>query len=385
MNFDDKTRKKLTIWVAGIILLLMAAFLMMQNIGDVLSFIGRIVSVFMPLIIGVVMALILNVPMSLLERGILTKIAFPKKTSSKRGLAIFISFLIIFAIFAGIMLLIVPELVNALGVILSGIGKLPDMLSQLSAADLKRIPFGEYLMHLDWTGIVKNIQDWALNTGVVFADTAIMKVSSISSAVVKFTLGLVFSVYILYGKEKFKEQTCRLLRAWFPKRAAESAIHVGRLTNRVLKNFVAGQTMEALILGTLCMIGMFVLRIPYAMMVGVLTGVCAFIPVFGAFIGAAVGAFMILTISPLKAVEFLIFLVILQQIEGNLIYPKVMGSRVNLGSIWILVGVTIGGSLGGPIGMLAGVPVISIVYELVKEGTIYREKKQSLDSNKLGE
>lgn len=167
----------------------------------------------------------------------------------------------------------------------------------------------------------------------------------------------------------------RLIHAWLPKKTGISLIHIVSVCNVSFRNFIAGQATEAIILGTLCTIGMLILRLPYAPMVGALIGVTALIPIVGAYIGAITGAFLILTVSPLKAFVFIIFLIILQQIEGNLIYPRVVGSRVNLPAMWVLAAVTVGGNLSGPVGMLLGVPAASAVYELLKEATSKRELK----------
>lgn len=167
----------------------------------------------------------------------------------------------------------------------------------------------------------------------------------------------------------------RLIHAWLPEKTGISLIHIVSVCNVSFRNFIAGQATEAIILGTLCTIGMLILRLPYAPMVGALVGVTALITIVGAYIGAITGAFLILTVSPLKAFVFIIFLIILQQIEGNLIYPRVVGSRVNLPAMWVLAAVTVGGNLSGPVGMLLGVPAASAVYELLKEATSKRELK----------
>lgn len=199
-------------------------------------------------------------------------------------------------------------------------------------------------------------------------------VGSIAGSLVTFFIGLVFAIYILSGKEKLKQQVCRLLHAWIPPKIGGMLTHVAAVSIKTFRLFITGQAMEAIILGTLCMIGMVILRIPYAPMVGALVGVTALIPVVGAFAGTIVGAIMIITVNPFKAFVFVIFLLILQQVEGNLIYPKVVGSKINLPAIWVLAAVTVGGNLGGPIGMLLGVPATSAAYVLVKEATKRREE-----------
>ena len=186
-------------------------------------------------------------------------------------------------------------------------------------------------------------------------------------------IGLVFAIYILANKETLKRQGSRLIHAWLPQRVGGGLLHVATVCSRIFRSFVAGQVTEAFILGFLCFIGMLLLGLPYAAMIGALVGVSALIPIVGAFIGMFVGIFMILTVSPLKALIFAIFLLVLQQVEGNLIYPKVVGSKMNLPGLWVLAAITIGGELAGPIGMLLGVPTFSALYTLLKEATANRE------------
>ena len=212
-------------------------------------------------------------------------------------------------------------------------------------------------------------RDWGPSIMASAAGT----IGGIGSSVFNFVVGLVFSIYILYDKENLKKQATRLIRTWIPKRAADTVLHVAQVSNVTFRSFVTGQTTEAVILGTLCMIGMLILRIPFAPMIGALIGVTALIPIFGALIGMVVGAVMIVSVDPVKALIFIIFLLILQQIEGDIIYPRVVGSKMGLPGMWVLAAVTIGGSLGGAVGMLLGVPVFSVIYSLLNEATDKRE------------
>lgn len=186
-----------------------------------------------------------------------------------------------------------------------------------------------------------------------------------------------FCIYVLANKETLARQFGRLARVWLPKQFTNTASHIFTVCADVFQQFIIGQTTEAVILGSLCGIGMAILRIPYAPMVGALVGVTALIPYVGAFLATIVGAFMILTVNPFKALIFVIFLLALQQVEGNLIYPKVVGKKINLPAIWVLAAITIGGNLAGPIGMLLGVPAASAAYALIKEETIKREARSN--------
>lgn len=208
-------------------------------------------------------------------------------------------------------------------------------------------------------------------------NTAVGTVSSVVTLFTNLIIAIIFAIYILVNKVKLKRQIVRLVNAWIPKKIGNWGLHATSVGVTIFRNFVSGQTIEAVILGSLCMLGMWILRIPYPATVGALVGVTAFIPVVGALVGTVVGAFMILTVDPGKALIFVIYLLILQQIEGNIIYPKVMGGKVNLPAMWVLAAVTIGGGIAGPFGMLLGVPVTSTIYVLVKEATENRERRNA--------
>ena len=192
-------------------------------------------------------------------------------------------------------------------------------------------------------------------------------VTSIISTTVTLAVAFIFSIYILYWKEKLGNQFTRLFKRYIPDKITNKIFYVLCVLNKSFKSFIIGQCTEAVILGVLCMLGMLILRLPYAVMTGCLIGFTALIPIAGAYIGAGVGALMIFTVSPVQSVIFLIYLVILQQIEGNLIYPKVVGSSIGLPGIWVLAAVTVGGGVMGIMGMLVAVPVASAIYQIVRE------------------
>ena len=199
--------------------------------------------------------------------------------------------------------------------------------------------------------------------------------SSLVEAVTNFFVGLVFAIYVLIEKENLKRQFSKLLDKVLDKKKYEKMIKVLSLTNLTFSNFIKVQFVEACILGILCFIGMICFGLPYAATISVVIGFTALIPIFGAFIGCVLGAFLIFMVSPIDALIFIGFFLVLQQIEGNLIYPKVVGGKIGLPSIWVLVGVIAGGALGGVFGMLVGVPILSVVYALLKE---FANSKKSL-------
>lgn len=374
MDLSPQNKRTAAKWIIGVVAACIAIFLGLQNFGAVTQVLSTGLGLIMPLILGIVFALILNVPMSFFEKHLFrkTKKTFLKKL--RRPLSFLISVILIAAIIAGVVWLVIPELVNAFRILADGVLTFITTIRGMSAEELAKLPFGARLLEVDWDKLLGSVQTWLEKESGAIVNSAFGTVSSLVGGIFDFFVAVVFSVYILFGKETLKRQASRLVRAWLPRRFGSRFIHAAKVANANLRNFVSGQSLEAVILGTLCMLGMLILRIPYAPMVGALVGVTALIPVVGAFIGAAVGAFVILTVAPIKALEFLIFLVVLQQFEGNIIYPRVMGSRVNLPGMWILAAVTVGGGLAGPVGMLVSVPVASTAYVLIREATESREK-----------
>ena len=198
--------------------------------------------------------------------------------------------------------------------------------------------------------------------GVAFA--AVSSVFSVASTIV---IGFIFALYLLLDKDRLTTQLRLVIEKFLPERVVEKGNHILNIANDCFHKFIVGQCTEAVILGSLCMVGMLILRLPYAPMIGALVAFTALIPIVGAFIGAGVGAFLILMVSPSKALIFLIFIIVLQQIEGNLIYPRVVGSSMGLPGIWVLAAVTVGGGVMGIPGMMIGVPLMAVIYKLVKE------------------
>lgn len=375
MELTPEKRKKIGKWIIGIVAVCIVIFLGLQNIDAVANTTSWCIGLISPLILGFAFALILNVPMSFFESHLWAKTKKKSLQKLRRPLAFIISLFLIIGVIVGVVWLVIPELVAAIKVIVQAVVNLVNELSGMSEEELAALPFGKALLNINWDEILNTLQNWLKNQGGAIVDSAFGTIGSIVGGVADFFIAFVFAIYILLGKDKLKRQAGRLIRVWIPGNTGEWSIHAAKVAGQNFKNFVAGQSLEAVILGVLCMIGMLILKIPYAPMVGTIIGVTAFIPVMGAFIGGAVGAFMILTVDPFKAVVFIIFLVVLQQLEGNIIYPRVMGSRVDLPGMWILAAVTVGGGIAGPIGMLLAVPIASTIYVLIREATNEREKR----------
>ena len=379
MNKKDKFKsitKRYAKWIIGVAVILIVIYLGLANITDVSSAATWVAKLFTPLTVGFFMALILNVPMRFFESFMWPKAKrkFPKKI--RRPLAFTLSLVLILGILAGVIILVVPELINALKMIASSSMGFINEMAQLNKTEaITQLPFGSILAKINWSEIANNVEQWVKDQSGTIVNGAMDTVVSLVGGIVDFVFAVIFSIYILFSKEKLKAQAARLIRAWLPEKGGNYLIHTCDVANGVFRNFVAGQTIEAIILGSLCALGMVILRIPYAPMVSALVGVMSLIPVVGAFIGGGVGAFMIFTESPVKALVFVVFIIVLQQLEGNLIYPKVVGSQVQLPAIWVLAAVTVGGAVAGPTGILLGIPLVSTAYILIREATEKREQK----------
>ena len=379
MNKKDKFKsitKRYAKWIIGVAVILIVVYLGLANITDVSSAATWVAKLLTPLTVGFFMALILNVPMRFFESFMWPKAKrkFPQKI--RRPLAFTLSLVLILGILAGVIILVVPELINALKMIASSSMGFINEMAQLNKTEaITQLPFGSILAKINWSEIANNVEQWIKDQSGTIVNGAMDTVVSLVGGIVDFVFAVIFSIYILFSKEKLKAQAARLIRAWLPEKGGNYLIHTCDVANGVFRNFVAGQTIEAIILGSLCALGMVILRIPYAPMVSALVGVMSLIPVVGAFIGGGVGAFMIFTESPVKALVFVVFIIVLQQLEGNLIYPKVVGSQVQLPAIWVLAAVTVGGAVAGPTGILLGIPLVSTAYILIREATEKREQK----------
>lgn len=383
MEVTPEKRKKLTRWFISIATACILIFLGVQNIGVVANAVSWVTGLIMPLILGAAIALILNVPMRFFESHILSKTKKKGLQKLRRPLSFLISLVLIISVLAGVIWLVIPELVDAVKVIVQGIINFVNKLSAMDEAELAELPLSNILLNTDWDKLLDSLQTWLKNQSGAIVNTAVDTIGSLVGGIFDFFISFVFAIYMLFSKDKLKAQVKRLVRVWFPKNFGEWSIHAVSVAKINFRNFISGQSLEAVILGVLCMVGMWIFGFPYAPMVGALVGVTALIPVVGGFIGAGVGAFMILTVDPIKAVLFLVFIIVLQQLEGNLIYPKVMGSRVNLPGMWILAAVTIGGGIAGPVGMLLSVPIASTAYVLFKEATDKKEKNNLCIENNI--
>lgn len=330
--------------------------------------ISAIFSAALPLILGSVIAYVINILMSFYEKHYFPKSIKSGVIKSRRTVCMIGAFVTLVLIVAALGALVVPELVSC-GEVL--VAKVPGALDTLVAWVEKNEIVSEELIatlqQIDWEETLNQLLS-LLSTGASdIMGTAVNILSSFVSGIVTFVLALIFSLYVLTGKEKLGVQFDKLMKRYMKEKVYDKTKYVLSVVNDCFHRYIVGQCTEAVILGVLCALGMMILRLPYAGMIGALVAFTALIPVAGAYIGAGVGAFMILTESPMQALIFLIFIVVLQQVEGNVIYPRVVGSSMGLPAIWVLAAVTIGGGVMGILGMLLGVPIAAALYRLIKE------------------
>jgi predicted PurR-regulated permease PerM len=346
-------------------------FLAIHYWSSLTGFVGALFGAASALILGCVIAYVLNILMSFYEKHYFPKSKSEAVRKSKRIVCMLASILSLVAVVALIVGLVLPELAACFRLLIAEIPRaMNNVIDWLEANGfLATVMTEDAIMSLtaiNWQEKMTELMSM-LAAGVGgMAQVAVGAVSATVSGVAKFLIGLIFAIYLLIGKEKLGNQVNRLMEHYLLPSWNEAIRYVVRIFDNSFHKFIVGQCIEAVVLGVLCILGMTLLRLPYAMMIGTLIGFTALIPVAGAYIGAGVGAFMILTVSPVQALIFLVFVVVLQQLEGNLIYPKVVGSSIGLPGVWVLAAVTIGGGLMGIPGMLLGVPTVAALYQLIR-------------------
>lgn len=349
----------------------------------VLSGLKFILNIIFPFLMGGAIAFILNVPMHFLEDKIFGSERAQKKVVQRiaRPLSLALTILLVVGIIVMVMFVVIPELgatILTLGISIQDFVPKVQEWCEKFFHDNKEVMVWAESLNMDWQKILNSVIGFFKNGAGDVLNSTMSAARNLVSAVTTFFIAFVFACYILLQKEKLHVQMKKLLFAYLPKKRVEQALSVCSLTYRTFSNFLTGQCVEALILGTMFFVVMTIIRMPYAMLVGVLIAFTALIPIFGAFIGCAVGAFLILMVDPLKAVIFVIMFLVLQQIEGNFIYPKVVGNSVGLPSIWVLAAVSIGGSLMGVVGMLVFIPTVSVLYTLLRENIYHRLGKKGI-------
>lgn len=397
MELNWQNMKKIMIIVAfGIVL-----YIALQNFNSISIGIQSFMSILSPFILGACIAFVVNIPMKFFERKVfkanyqkknsidksqqtvsrIKRNTEPKFSKGKRFLSIFLSLFVIIFVLVWLMMLVIPELMNVIKNFIQYLSGLPAEIKPVIDEIIGNYPeLGNELLklQLDFSNILNTIIDFLKNAGTGLVDFVGKAISSTISSVANFVVGIIFTFYLLMSKEKIGKAFKRIILAFVPSKYALKILQITSLSKETFTKFITGQLKEAIILGLLCYIGMLILRIPYSLTISLLTMVTALVPIFGALIGATVGVILLLAVSPIKAVTFLIFIIILQQIETNLIYPKVVGDSVGLPGIIVLVAISIGGSLGGMLGMLVALPIASVIYALLRASVSKRLKEKNI-------
>ena len=354
--------------IRGLILFTVITVIVGINYIKVLGLLAAAVNMAAPFILGAAIAFVLNVPMRRIESSL--SHVLKKGSRLLRPVSMALSILLVAGVLFLVMFVVAPQLVRTLLGLQSSIpvffGEVRQWLEQLFAENPQILTNMEQIQ-IDWQQLFNDSLKFLKNGAGSMLDTTFSAAISIVNGMSTFLIGFIFSIYILLQKENLIRQIKKLLAAFLPERTVEGIVRIAALTSRTFSNFFTGQCMEAVILGSMFFIVLVVLRLPYALLIGVLIAFTALIPVFGAFIGWAVGAFLMLIISPMDALLFSVVFFTLQQIEGNMIYPHVVGNSVGLPSIWVLVAVTLGGSMMGVVGMLIFIPLCSVLYTLLRD------------------
>ena len=349
----------------------------------VLGVLKTIWDIIFPFVLGGAIAFLTNVPMSFLEKKIFENVKKKNKIVRKleRPISLILTIVLVVGVIALVMFGVIPQLTRTMGTLVTSIN---DFIPQMQSWIGEFFHNNQEIMNL--VDQIEFDPDQAIKWGISLLgngagnmmNTTMSAVGSIVSGVATFFIAFSFACYILFQKEKLHIQIRKVFFAFLPRQKADTFLKVCSLTYRTFANFLAGQCLEAVILGSMFVVTLSILRMPYALLIGILIAFTALIPIFGAFIGCAVGSFLIFMVNPQQAILFVIVFLVLQQIEGNLIYPHVVGESVGLPSIWVLAAVTIGGNLMGIVGMLVFMPLLSVIYTIFREFVYLRLRKQNI-------
>lgn len=343
-------------------------------------------NIFTPFIVGLVIAFIINVPMRWLE----SKMTKVKQHWVRRVIAMSLSFLLVVAILVGVLWVLIPEVVKTISDL---IPQLTEFVSDLEVnienlikdnPQLSNWLFGEGgAADFDWAGLIE--------TGLAFlgerlsdiVTTTLLALLSVGSFLISAFISIVFAIYVLYQKELLARQGRRLLYAFLPEKIADNTLRIMRLSNSAFSRFLSGQCIEVCILGSLFAIAMAIFNMPFIPLICVLIAITAFVPYVGAWVACFIGAFLIMVVDPTKALWFMAMFLVVQEIENNLIYPKVVGTSIGLSGMWVLLAISIGGELFGVFGMIVMIPIASVIYTLLSEATEKRLQKRNVANEKL--
>ena len=329
----------------------------------------NLLGIISPFIVGIAIAFVLNLVMRIFEEKVFSFLDSKKNlrySSLKRPLSVASTFITVFAVIIGLVVFIIPQLIDSVSTLTDTVPSYVKSFEEL----ISQYVSGTEILNTIWNNFLSAWREILQFTGqiVISSLSGVVNITvGFTSGVVNFILSLIFSIYMLLSKEKLQLGIKKIIYAVTKKNFADKIMYLGKISNESFSSYIGGQFIEAIIIGVLCFIGMIILRMPYALLISVLVAVTALIPIFGAFIGTIPSAFIILIIDPMKAIWFIVFIIVLQQIEGNLIYPRVVGSSVGLPPILVMLAMLIGGNTFGLLGMLLGIPTFSVIYKVSRE------------------
>ncbi|MGV3004000.1 AI-2E family transporter [Aerococcus urinaeequi] len=360
-------------WLALIAVFILAVI----NWSYLVQTVTMIWSVIFPLILGGMIAFVLNLLMTWIEKYLYPNAKNKYLKASRRPVAIILAILVVCLVIAATVVIVVPQLASAIMTLIEVVPETIENLTNWFNNQDALVPLVNDLANqanIDWNSIFTNVASGINNVASSLATTSVSVLTTSVGAVTNIFLGILFAIYILFSKEKLAKQVERLLTVYVRDDIHQLIENVARVANETFSKFISGMVIEAIILGALVTAGLFILQVPYAAMLGVLQGVMALIPIIGAFLSGAVGILILLALNPTYALIYLIFVLFVQQLEGDLIYPRVVGDSIGLPSMWVLFAVTVGGGLMGIPGMLIGVPVLASIYKIIKIDVAYRER-----------
>ncbi|HJH02213.1 MAG TPA: AI-2E family transporter [Aerococcus urinaeequi] len=359
-------------------LTLIAVFILaVINWSYLVQTVTMIWSVIFPLILGGMIAFVLNLLMTWIEKYLYPNAKNKYLKGSRRPVAIILAILAVCLVIAATVVIVLPQLASAIMTLIEVVPETIENLTNWFNNQDALVPLVNDLANkanIDWNSIFTNVASGINNVASSLATTSVSVLTTSVGAVTNIFLGILFAIYILFSKEKLAKQVDRLLTVYVRDDIHQLIENVARVANETFSKFISGMVIEAIILGALVTAGLFILQVPYAAMLGVLQGVMALIPIIGAFLSGAVGVVILLALNPTYAVVYLIFVFFVQQLEGDLIYPRVVGDSIGLPSMWVLFAVTVGGGLMGIPGMLIGVPFLASIYKIIKIDVAYRER-----------
>lgn len=388
VHVNNFSKKRIIFIMLGLIIF----YLAIKNIAVVISYIGTFISFFTPFILGAALAFIINVPMTKIEGFLFKKVPENPKTrmqkcakALKRPVSMIIALILVFGAIVVAGIIIVPQVASGLESLANELPGAMDRLENWISSNAHKIDIVENLMNkvdIDLDSVGRELANTAKGWATAMLDSGFSTVSNIVNGIFEFVIGLVFAIYILLQKEKLGRQGKQIVYAAFTEKTADKIMYITGMTRDVFKGFISGQCVDGIINAILFFIILTILGIPYAVMLSIFTGFMALIPIIGSFIGAGVGIIIVLIMDPSQVLYFIIMYIVVQQLDGNVIYPLIAGNSMGLPSIWVLMAVTVGGSMMGILGMILFIPICSVLYQLTRHYVLRRLKDNDVDKEK---